>query len=225
MTDFGLSPEIGFSSETSLPDDASGHVILQVGEEQFHTSPATLNGSEMLQRLISKPWNQDEHPDSDKTFFLDADPVVFKYVLRFLRHGVYPLCYDQASGHDYALYTAIYKLSDFLLIPTLTEWLRDQKYLQALKIKTWAHVVEGEDDLSATNDSNLKTQYHPTWRFVKKYVCPRGIGKHYDNPGACGRACKAAQGDAEDEYEDCPVLSTLCVTEQLIFDRGFCIEQ
>ncbi|KAI4168252.1 MAG: hypothetical protein LQ343_006539 [Gyalolechia ehrenbergii] len=213
MTEFGSLPE------RSLPD-ASGQVILQVGEQQFHTSKATLEGSEMLNAMVSDRWKSGEQ--SDNTFFLDADPEVFKHILRFLRHGVYPICYDMASGHDYGLYIAIYKLADFLWVPKLAGWLRDQRYLQALKTMTSARIKDDEDDLSAINDSNIKIQYHPTWRTVKRYVCPRGLSVHYDNPQACGKACRAAQGNAENEYEDCPVLSTLCVTERVLFDQNLC---
>ncbi|KAL8934030.1 MAG: hypothetical protein Q9211_005442, partial [Gyalolechia sp. 1 TL-2023] len=216
VTEFELSQETNLT-ERSLPD-TSGQVILQVGEQQFRTSKATLEGCGKLHAMVSDRWRSGEL--SDNIFFLDADPGVFNHVMRFLRHGVYPLCYTMASGHDYALYTAIYNLADFLVIDELAGWLRDQKYLHAIKIHTSARIEEGEDDLSGIKDSNIKIQYHPTWRIVKKYVCPRGIAVHYGNPRACGRACLAAQGDEEDEYEDCPVLSTLCVTEKVVFDQN-----
>lgn len=174
----------------------------------------------MLKAMVSHRWNASK--DGEKTFFLDADPEAFKHILCFLRHGVYPLCYNSASGHDYYLYTVIYKLADYLQITELAAWLHGKKYLEAIKVTTRASVSEGEDALFATDESNVKMQYHPSWRIVKKYVCPRGIRNHYDNPQGCGKACRAALGDEDDEYEDCTVLSILSVAEKVFYDQKLC---
>lgn len=58
---------------------------------------------------------------------------------------------------------------------------------------------------------------------MKKYVCPRGIPVHYDNPSACGRACLNAQGDADDEFDEIPVLSTVVVMEKVEFEQKLCL--
>ncbi|KAL8726740.1 MAG: hypothetical protein Q9166_006535 [cf. Caloplaca sp. 2 TL-2023] len=198
-------------------------ITLQVGEQRFNVTKETLSGSKMLEAKISGRWDSDKQ--SDGSYFVDADPEIFKPILRFLRHGVYPLYYGNSKGHEFGMYTAIQELATYLIIPKLTEWLSKRQYLRALAVETSAKVTEDEDELRGTYSSDSRVVFHPTWRTVKKYVCPRGIGKHYDNPSGCGRACRAAQGVAEDEYEDCPVLSTLVITSKTVFDQQLCVEE
>ncbi|KAL8719763.1 MAG: hypothetical protein Q9225_003279 [Loekoesia sp. 1 TL-2023] len=190
-------------------------IVLQVGEKRFYATEDTLSGSGMLKAMITERWESSKQADG--SFFIDVDPEAFEHILRFLRHGVYPLCYDIVKGHDFAMYTTIHKQADYLMIDQLVEWLDKQQYLQAVSTETSARIVEDENRLFSTNASNTKVHYHPSWRIQKKYVCPRGIPVHYDNPGACGRACRLAQGDEEDKYDDCPVLSTLVLTERTVF--------
>ncbi|KAI4262008.1 MAG: hypothetical protein L6R42_002807 [Xanthoria sp. 1 TBL-2021] len=212
MSDTEQSP----SSSTSEP------IALQVGEQRFLTSRDTLSRSDHLNAVISGRWDSNTQPDG--SFFIDADPEIFKHILRFLRHGVYPLCYDKAKGHDFAMYAAIQKQADYFVIPKLVKWLSQGEYTKAITIATMAQIVEGVDKLDGTTDSGTKISYYPTWRTVSKYVCPRGIAVHYGNTWRCGRDCRKAQGDAEDEYEDCPVLSTLALTEKTVFDKDSCLE-
>lgn len=177
----------------------------------------------MLRAKIAECWELDKQADG--SYFIDADPQIFKHVLRFLRHGVYPLCCDMTTGHDLGLYMAIHRQADFLLVPKLSDWLSKQQYFKAVTIDTSAEIAENLYSLFGSNDSDTRVHYHPSWRNIKKFVCPRRIGLHYGNPGNCGRACKQAQGDAEDEFEDVPVLSTLVLKQKLVLNQGLCVEQ
>ncbi|KAL8883692.1 MAG: hypothetical protein Q9205_006794 [Flavoplaca limonia] len=205
------------SAEEPHTPASSIPLVLQVGEQRFHVSKDTLAGSHMLAAKVSERWSSDSQTDG--SYFVDADPEIFKHILRFLRHGVYPLCYDKAEGHDFATYAAIQQQADYLVIPKLVKWLNEGQYMKAITTKIIAHTEEGVDELDRTIDSSIKTIFHPTWRTVKKYVCPRRIVVHYDDPRRCGKDCKRAQGDAEDEYEDVNILSTLVVTERTLFNR------
>lgn len=181
----------------------------------------------MLAAKISDHWNSEKQADG--SYFLDADPEIFKYVLRFLRHGVYPLAYDGAKGHDFGLYAAILELADFLLVEKLASWLKEQRYLKVVQVESsmrFLQMVEEMDEFSVvgSESSDTKVQWHPSWRVVKKYVCPRGITKHYDNPSGCGQACRKSQGDKEDEYEDCNALSVMIVKEKTVFNAQLCVE-
>ncbi|KAL8914393.1 MAG: hypothetical protein Q9172_007091 [Xanthocarpia lactea] len=202
---------------TSVP------IILQVGEQRFHVNQDTLSGSEMLAAKVSRRWDSDKQADG--SYFVDGDPEVFTHILRFLRLGVYPLCYDNLKGHDYGLYTAIQKQADYLGVEHLVAWLAKKRYLQAIVTETKARLMEDEDEIAGTYSSDVLMEYFPTWRTVKKYVCPRGIGKHYGNPGGCGRACRSAQGDAEEEYEDCQVVTTLALEKTTVFNQTVCMEE
>ncbi|KAI4266792.1 MAG: hypothetical protein LQ337_008661 [Flavoplaca oasis] len=198
-------------------------VILEVGEQRFKVSKDTLSGSHMLAAKVSERWSSDSQTDG--SYFVDADPEIFKHILRFLRHGVYPLCYDKANGHDFATYAAIQQQADYLVIPKLVKWLDESQYMKAITTYIVARTEEGVNELDRATDSSTKTTFHPTWRTVKKYVCPRRIAAHYDDARRCGKDCKRAQGDAEDEYEDVNVLSTLVVREQTLFNQAvLCME-
>lgn len=226
MSDTDTSATQNPSTPQILPPTTSKSITLQVGEKRFYTCEDTLSGSAMLSAMVAQRWESHKQPDG--SYFVDADPLIFEHILRFLRHGVYPLCYSIHQGHDYALYTAIYKQALYFLIVNLAEWLGKQRYLEAVKTETSVQVVENEDTdfgLAGVTDSDTRVQYHPSWRIKKKYVCPRGIAVHYDNPGGCGRACRSALGEAEDQYEECPVLSTLVVKEKVVFKRQLCVEE
>lgn len=110
----------------------------------------------------------------------------------------------------------------------LVVWLREKRYLKAVRVETSARAVENEGGYLASGidgmeDVGTKVRYYPSWRVVRKYVCPRGI--HNGNPAGCGRICRRVQGDREDEYEDVNVLSTLVVKEKVVFDEQVCVEE
>ena len=172
----------------------------------------------MLAVKVSERWASDKQADG--SYFIDANPKIFQHVLNFLRHRVYPLCYDKAKGHDFATYALIQKQADYFGVQKLVTWLRKILYLQAITITVTARIVEGVDEIGGRNTSNDKISHYPTWKTVKKYVCPRGISKHCDNPRGCGFQCRKARGDADDEYEDCSVLSsTLVLIERHVSNK------
>ncbi|KAI4195986.1 MAG: hypothetical protein LQ348_002370 [Seirophora lacunosa] len=197
-------------------------VTLQVGEKRFQTYRTTLAGSDTLTSMLSDRWRAHQQPDGP--YFLDLDPDTFTHVLRFLRTGLYPICYDGAKGHDLAAYAAIAAQAAYLGVPKLYDWVDERRYLKAVTRESSAKIVEGEDGLRGVCGAGTKIRYHPYWKTERNYVCPRGIASHYGSPGKCGRACKQAQGDAEDEYEDCEVLKTLVVAEKMVFDWQVCVD-
>ncbi|KAL8957711.1 MAG: hypothetical protein Q9193_005093 [Seirophora villosa] len=197
-------------------------VTLQVGEKRFQTYKTTLAGSETLASMLSDRWRAHQQPDG--SYFLDLDPDTFTHVLRYLRTGLYPICYDSGKGHDLAAYAAIAAQAAYLGVPKLYDWVDGRRYLKAVTRESSAKIVEGEDGLHGAHGADTKVRYHPCWKMEKRYVCPRGIAVHYDSPGKCGRACKQAQGDAEDQFEDCEVLKTLVVTEKMVFDWQVCVD-
>ncbi len=146
-------------------------IILQVGSQRFHTSEATLSGSSMLASMISQRWSSHRQPDG--SYFIDADPEIFNHILRFLRHGIYPLCYSLEKGHDYGSYAAVHAQAQFLMIAKLAEWVREQRYLQVVRIESSAEVLDDVWKLGAVTGSDARVKYYPSWR-VKKKCLPAG---------------------------------------------------
>lgn len=105
-------------------------VHLRVGEKLFNATAHTLSKeSTYFRSLVS---GQHQQP-TDGAFFVDADPDLFAYVLRYLRHGIYPVCFSPDSGHDYATYSGITRLAEQFGIERLTRWLVDRQYESAIE--------------------------------------------------------------------------------------------
>jgi hypothetical protein len=105
-------------------------VRLQVGETVFTTTQHTLcKESAYFQSLLSDQYQQ----LTSGEFFVDADPGLFAYILRYLRHGIYPVCFSQESGHDLATYLGIERLATEFGIEKLAKWLVDRQYESAVE--------------------------------------------------------------------------------------------
>jgi hypothetical protein len=205
------------------PQAADRRITLQVGERQFVTArEALVAESGFFASLLSGRW---DNAQEDGSFFIDADANLFEHVLRYLRRGVPPIFYDMAKGHDQALYLALLGEARYFQIPRLQKWLEDKRYFDAVKVKRVAEEVEDISLLSATLPTYVAdVEYYPSWGARKVYVCPRGIYVHRAKPEACGKACKRAQGDADDLYDEEPTSRTLMIKKEVIFDTQACME-
>ena len=212
------------TSSQSAPTSPTPAVMitLQVGDRRFVTTKETLTHQcGFFSSLLSGRW---DNVQPDGSYFVDADGDLFDYILRYLRRGVLPVFYDNAKGHDHALYFSLLEEARYFQIPRLEIWLEEKTYLQAVKIKHTAVELEGVEQIPETIEADTELEYQ-TARTVKKvYVCPRGIFVHRGNPNNCGKLCRKSQGDAEDEYVDEEVLRTLVIRRRTIFDEGICIE-
>ena len=202
-------------------------ITLQVGERRFVTRPTTLTlNSTFFARQLSGRWaDDDKQPDG--SYFIDADGDVFAHVLRYLRHETFPVFYDEAKGgHEHALYVAVLEQARYFGVEPLRVWLEGQKYLEAVKVKRVARVVEGVEDVGgSTVGGNVAVEHHVGWVTRKVFVCPRGLWMHRGNRNACGKSCRKAQGDADDEYEDEEVIKVMEVRKTTTLDPKMCVEQ
>ena len=197
-------------------------ITLQVGERRFTTTVETLTqGSAFFASMLSGRWNGAQE---DGAYFIDADGGLFEHILRYLRRGICPVFYDNIKGHDYALYFAVLEEAKYFQIPRLEEWLKDRKYLEVVKIFSSAEELEGVGAISATT-ADVNVEYHPHWTSKKVYICPRRTSLHRGDPDRCGRLCRNAQGDAEDEYEEEPVLRTVVIRREAFFNWRMCVEE
>ncbi|KAI4157186.1 MAG: hypothetical protein LQ342_008483 [Letrouitia transgressa] len=200
---------------------AVGPINLQVGEQRFFATHDTLSGSSYLKSISSGRW--EDSKQADGSYFIDVDPDAFKHILRYLRHAIYPLCYDNIRGHDYAMYENIQCAAEYLGVEKLVDWLRKKNYVDAVTTKYEPQI---EEDLASTETrSNAVVKFHHTYKTKKCYVCPRNILCHYDNPQKCGKDCRRAQGDEDAKYEDVQILSVLMLKKTVLVDSELLREE
>ncbi|KAG6000659.1 hypothetical protein E4U21_005262 [Claviceps maximensis] len=196
-------------------------VKLLVGERVFTTTRQTLiNESIYFSSLLSGRWGKSL---DDGTYFIDADPSLFEHILRYLRHAIFPIFYDQVRGHDIGLYMALLGEADYFGITRLQKWLQDKKYLEAVRSEHTIQVIREWVDDSVTPEPDTTVKLHPTWGFKKVYVCPRDIHVHHGDPYRCGRQCQNAKGPSGSEYKDVPILNVAVVKKKIVLRPEVCM--
>ncbi|RDW93823.1 uncharacterized protein DSM5745_01145 [Aspergillus mulundensis] len=161
-------------------------VELEIGERYFTTTHDTLvKESTFFATLLADPDNERENGK----YFVDADADLFKLILRFLRRGTYPLCYDQLRGHDHATYHALLQESRFYGIAKLTEWLEQKRYFDAVRVVHTALCDRFSAQCRVDElPSDIDVQYVVRPVAKSACACPRGILEHRGR-GDCGRKC------------------------------------
>lgn len=195
-------------------------ITLIVGEKTFQTFAARLTTRcGYFASLVSEGKFP---PQLNGAYFLDADPTVFGHILTYLRNGVFPVFYDSANGHDYALYLALEQEARELQIPDLENWLKKKGYLEAVKLSYSVEVREGSN-LDVKTHAGEEVEYRLTWQTKKIYVFPRGIDVHRGRRAECGHKCNNARVGA-DIYEDEKVLKTMIIRKPLVFDDAALVQ-
>ncbi|CAI9627976.1 unnamed protein product [Alternaria burnsii] len=203
------------------------HLTLDVGGRKFKVSCDTLKSeSGWFKRQLSGrfgPWE----PELDGSYFMDADPDLFEYLLRFMRRPeVFPLFYNKMNGFDYDLYNRLQAEALYFQMDTLYEWIKDKRYLNAIKVKTSSldiRVVHSLDHVQQEILPVHKTEeLHVVPRTRKVYLCPRQIAGHKGRPELCGAACHKRQADNAVEYEDVGFLQVVSLKKEIVFDEKVC---
>lgn len=191
-----MSESVGSKS----PQMESDKVTLRLDGSTFITTKRTLiEGSGYFAARFSNRW-----PSSavNGEVTLDMDPSVFIHVLRYLRHGVLPIFYDQTRGFDHGLYSLVLAQADYLLIERLSSWIRDKRYLLTVRKERSARVILDEvKDSNASDLANTECWYKAIWGKKQVYTCPRGIFVH-NEPDRCGRQCNNARRDTPLYHEE-----------------------
>lgn len=170
-------------SEASKDDDL---VYLSVGGQTFVTMADTLQESEYLRQLTSQ--------SIDKRCFVDADPELFKHILRYLRHGQYPLFYQEGSGFDYGKYNDLLLEAEQLKIRKLANWIEHEAFKKLVKVDFQISTLKDIDPDNLQLPSHLSKPYSVKIlsTIEKRYVCPRDIPLHKE-PSKCGKKCLVVQ--------------------------------
>ncbi|KAI2483211.1 hypothetical protein Ptr902_05528 [Pyrenophora tritici-repentis] len=203
-------------------------LTLDISGHKFKVSRDVLEaGSGLFALQLSDNFTWE--PQADGSYFMDADPELFEHLIRFMRRPEsYPLFYDQAKGFDYDLYRRLEAEAEYFQINLLTEWIKSEKYLEAVKTITTAVSSRVISDTSlltmdhAPLSQNRSQEYHFIPRIIKSYVCPRNIVVHMGQKDRCGMACNKARGDLPDAYEEKYYTQVIVVDKQVIFDRAIC---
>ncbi|KAI6374043.1 hypothetical protein MCOR25_003276 [Pyricularia grisea] len=195
-------------------------VQIQVGERLFITTRGTLtSGSDYFQKHFADP------NLTNKRLFLDLDPDVFQYVLRYLRHGTMPLFYDRTKGHDFAHYRTLADVAQKLGVARLSSWCMEARFTDALRIQRSVEVhrdVEPEDvALLAGGETRAglgKTILHPRWLVKRVWVCPSAILGHAEDPAVCREQCPGLSVEG-DRWRERVVLDVLVIKKALVLNR------
>jgi hypothetical protein len=136
-------------------------IVLDIGGQKFKTTTATLreqSGLFRYQLSDESSWS----PQRNGSYFVDADPVIFEHLLRFMqRPSVFPVFYDPIRGYDYALYSRLQAEAHHFQVDTLRDWIKEKKYLHAVMVKTDTPVVSALAQLAPeTNTGNVVYERH-----------------------------------------------------------------
>ncbi|KAJ4368384.1 hypothetical protein N0V83_006741 [Neocucurbitaria cava] len=199
-------------------------MTLNIGGRKFTVERETLRNESGLFRLqLSNQYTWS--PEADKSYFMEADPDLFAHLLRFMRRpAVFPLFYNSATGFDYDLYNRLEKEAEYFQIGVLHTWIKEKKYLQAVKVHTGNPRIR---DLNMVHPIMLPANRSDTWYVIqhtrKVYLCPRQIAIHRGHPDMCGAACHRAQAMNEVVYEDEPFFQVVSVEKEIMFDERVCM--
>jgi hypothetical protein len=197
-------------------------MTLDVGGRIFKVSRDTLNEFGFFRYQLSDRFTWE--PESDGTYFLDADPDLFEHLLSFMRRPEgFPLFYTKDAGFNYNLYHQLEAEAEYFQIDALRDWIKAKKYLQAIVTETYsAEVREVDTVLPQRRSVNISEDWHIIPRTRKVYMCPRGILVHRGDPNRCGYTCRKARGDADIEYENETYEEAVILKKEVKFVAGIC---
>jgi hypothetical protein len=197
-------------------------MTLDVGGRIFKVSRDTLKEFGLFRYQLSDRFTWE--PESDGTYFLDADPDLFEHLLSFMRRPeVFPLFYTKDAGFDYNLYNRLEAEANYFQMDALRDWIKAKKYLKAIVTQTYSAEVRRLDMVPPQRRSvNISEDWHVIPRTRKVYICPRGIWGHRDDPNSCGHACRKARGDDEIEYEDETYEEAVILKKEVEFVAEIC---
>jgi hypothetical protein len=178
----------------------------------------------LFRRQLSGKFRWD--PEADGTYFLDADPDLFEHLLRFMRRPeVFPLFYTKSNGFDYDLYNRLEAEAMYFQVDALYKWINAKSYLMAVVTNTYSAQVQtiNNASLNCYPASVQNSEHHHMIPRTKKiYLCPRRIFVHRGDRNRCGLACRKAQGDQEDEYEEENYIEQITVKTEVEFNQAVC---
>ena len=128
-------------------------IVLDVSGHKYRTQEVTLQSSPYFKSLLAR-WDDRSDRQEDGSYYIDADADVFHHVLNFMRRpSKFPLFWTKERGFDYALYNKLEVEADYFLLHDLRDWVREKRYLNAVKSIIEIKALSGhelEDDKNQT---------------------------------------------------------------------------
>jgi hypothetical protein len=201
-------------------------IILDVSGRKYQTQKATLQTSPYFQNLLAR-WNDCTDRQEDGSYFIDADPDAFQYILEFMRRpSKFPLFWTKETSFDYALYNKLEAEADYFLLHDLRDWLRKKRYLNAVKtiieVKALSeHQLEdGRNQTRCEADIEVQS-FFGSYSGEKRYRSPCVIHREYVR--GCASCLQLIQVHGP-QYDDPPKRLTL-VTKRIEFDETVCMNE
>lgn len=219
------------------------YTTIKTSQRTFVTDPDRWLGQSLyFKKLFSGKWGDKQE---DGSYFIETDAHIFEHILRYLRTGVLPVFYDRLAGHDFPLYQALLDESMYFAIDRLSKWLRERKYLDAVKIHYIAtetqdresyrtYTTTGPDGrifmvedrfLEMTTSSNVETTMVPVTQQRNSFYCPDA--KHGKSSEAYCRSCV---GRARDDgipgyggWRQEEQLKWCILRKEVVFDHDLCV--
>lgn len=165
-------------------------IRLQVGERHFTTAKETLTEeSGFFASLLSGRW---DNALEDGSYFIDADPVLFDHILRYLHRGVFPLSFDIDKGHDYHFYLSLLEEARYFQIPRLVDWLEKKCYLEAAHV-TITPEVHDEKTPRWVVDAGTTLEFRGPHGTREVYCCDHSNWPYDEGP--CDECKKEGEPD------------------------------
>lgn len=200
------------------PNDASNHELMQVqvGEDVF----------DMLRKNITHGIaTHMVYPKQMSIPFIDYDPLMFEYILRYLRTHEFPLFFDYTTQtFDYILYRSLLSAARHFGVKELASWIAGKKYMEEVQVTRTVTAIKDDvpEKLQKRLDilgsrAHCKVETSISWSTRKVYVCPRGIATHRNDRSQCGQACEKARKEANKSvvFDNEPVASAVVVTTEV----------
>ncbi|KAF7860292.1 hypothetical protein EAF04_008420 [Stromatinia cepivora] len=201
--------------------DAKDQITLQVGTQRFITTAGTLTSkSDFFKRFLSPTWAK---PEKDGSYLLDADPVLFGHILQYLRRNTFPVFYDEVKGHDRAMYVALRQEADYFALKSLTEWLKEKKYLQVVQTQYTVHEIGS--GASGRFRADAKYEFYPKWSMEKVYICPGGKHRHNGYPHLCDWECKTVRDKTGQQWGEKHVFGGIILAYETTFNDDLCVDR
>ncbi|KAF2114337.1 hypothetical protein BDV96DRAFT_473435, partial [Lophiotrema nucula] len=108
-------------------------IVLDVGGRKYRTYKSTLDESEWFRNFFDR-WDDPSIRQQDGSFFVDADPDVFKHVLAFMRRpSTFPLFWTKEKGFDLDLYNGLAAEADYFGLHGLRDWITSHGFRRAVQ--------------------------------------------------------------------------------------------